>query len=124
MKKIFLEILLSILFVVFSTIFVYGRLAGFNVFWNSQFIWSIILAIGWVIVSLGYYNQGWIIHNSKSSLHVSVVLPIAVFVVQCILFIKGIYYHDWSLIVGAVLVNSGVVFSLYNIIKFKKKILH
>ena len=121
MKKIYLEILASALFVSLGTIFVYGRLAGFAIFWDSQMIWSIILAVGWVIVSLGYYNQGWIVHKSKSAEHVSVVLPIAVFIVQCILFVKGIYYSDWSLIVGAIMVNSGVVFSLYQIIKAKSK---
>ena len=105
------------MFVCISTIVVYWRLAGFSVFWDSQFLWSAGLAIGWVIVSLGYYHQGWIVHTSKSAEHVSIVLPMAVFVVQCILFVKGIYYNDWSLIVGAVMVNSGVIFSLYQILK-------
>jgi len=80
-----------------------------------------MLALGWVIVSLGYYHQGWLVHKSKSAEHVSIVLPVAVFMVQCILFVKGIYYKDWSLILGAVMVNSGVVFSLYQIIKSRSK---
>ncbi|KND48896.1 MAG: hypothetical protein AB200_00515 [Parcubacteria bacterium C7867-005] len=119
MKKIYLEILFSALFVALSTIFIYGRLIGFDVFWNSQFLWSVILSIGWVVVALGYYHQGWLVHTSRSADHVSVVLPTAVFIVQCILFIKGIYYGDWSLIIGAVMVNSGVVFSLYQIVRAK-----
>lgn len=109
------------LFVAFSTVFIFGRLAMFPNFWNSQVFWSSVLALGWVIVSLGYYHQGWIVHTSKSSEHVSIVLPIAVFVVQCILFVKGIFYDDWSLITGAVMVNSGVVFNLYQIIKVRHK---
>ncbi|MDD5068144.1 MAG: hypothetical protein PHS53_02985 [Candidatus Pacebacteria bacterium] len=119
MKKIHAEIALSALFVVLGTLFAYTRLVGFNIFWNSQVVWSIVLAIGWVIVAIGYYNQGWIVHKAKSADHVSVVLPIAVFIVQCVLFVKGIYYHDWSLIAGAVMVNSGVVFSLYQILKVR-----
>ncbi len=83
--------------------------------------WSVILAFGWIVVSLGYYHQGWLVHKSKSAEHVSVVLPIAVFLVQCILFVKGIYYHDWSLILGAIMVNSGVIFSLYQIVRVKSK---
>jgi hypothetical protein len=121
MKKIHLEILVSAFFVAFSTIFVYGRLAGYAVFWNAQFFWSFALAVGWVIVSLGYFHQGWLVHTGKSAEHVSIVLPIAVFIVQCILFVKGIFYSDWSLITGAVMVNSGVVFSLYQILKVRAK---
>lgn len=76
---------------------------------------------GWVIVSLGYFHQGWLVHSGKNAEHVSIVLPVAVFSVQCILFVKGIFYGDWSLIYGAVIVNSGVVFSLYQIIKARHK---
>ncbi len=118
-NKIYLEISLCILFVAISTFFLYGSLVGFDVFWNAQFLWSSVLAVGWVIVSLGYYHQGWMVHQNKSAKNVSTVLPIAVFIVQCILFIKGIYYSDWSLISGAVMVNSGVVFNLYQIFKVK-----
>ena len=73
--------------------------------------------LGWIIVSAGYYHQGWLVRKDHSSAHVSLVLPVAVFFVQCILFVKGIYFDDWSLVAGAVLVNSGVCFSIYNIIK-------
>lgn len=119
MKKIHFEIPVSVLFVFISTFFVYKYLADLSVFWNSQIFWSVVLALGWVVVSFGYYHQGWLVHKSKSAEHVSVVLPVAVFIVQCILFVKGIYYEDWSLILGAVMVNSGVVFSLYQITKVK-----
>ncbi|MDD5050741.1 MAG: hypothetical protein PHV93_03310 [Candidatus Pacebacteria bacterium] len=121
MKKVHIEIALSAMFVVLGTLFVYSRLVGFNIFWNSQVIWSLVLAFGWVIVAIGYYNQGWIVHTSKSADHVSIILPVAVFIVQCVLFVKGIYYHDWSLTTGAVMVNSGVVFSLYQILKVRRK---
>lgn len=120
MKKLHLEILASVLFVIVSTFFTYKYLSRFSIFWDSQVIWSGILALGWVIVFLGYYNQGQLVRKSKSAEHVSLMLPSAAFIVQCILFIKGIYYHDWSLIFGAVLVNSGVVFSLYQIFKVRK----
>ena len=121
MKKIHFEIVVSVLFVFVSTFFVYKYLSSFSVFWNSQIFWSTILALGWVVVSLGYFNQGWLVHKSKSAEHVSVVLPIAVFIVQCILFVKGIFYNDWSLVSGAIMVNSGVVFSLYQIFKARLK---
>lgn len=110
-----MEIILSILFVALSTFFMYGYLSKSAFFWNAQFFWNIALAVGWIIVSLGYYNQGWIIQKNKSAEHVSVILPSAVFIVQCILFVKGIYYQDWALIAGAVMVNSGVTFNLYQI---------
>ncbi len=121
MRKIYLEILSVTALVVFATYFVYGRLADFNIFWNSQFIWSVGLMVCWVVVAFGYYHQGWLVRTSKSADHVSLVLPVAVFIVQCILFVKGIYYGDWSLIAGAVLVNSGVSFSIYQIIRNGRK---
>ena len=37
-----------------------------------------------------------------------------------ILFIKGVFFNDWSLVFGALIVNSGVVFCLYQIGKRKK----
>ena len=77
------------------------------------------MVVCWGIVAVGYYHQGWLIHLRKSSQGVSAFLPIAVFLVQCILFVKGIYYHDWALIFGAVTVNSGVVFDLYQIWKVR-----
>ncbi len=121
MKKLYVEILASTLFVALSTLFVYNQLATFSLFWDSQTLWNVALSVGWVIVSLGYFNQGWLVRESKSAKQVSIVLPSAVFVVQCILFVKGIYYHDWSLITGAVMVNSGVVFSLYQILKARAR---
>lgn len=119
MKKIHFEILISILFVFISTFFIYGYLSKFSGFWDSQTIWSCILGICWIIVSLGYYNQGHLVQKSKSANHVSIILPIAVFVVQCVLFVKGIHYKDWSLVGGAIIVNSGVLFSLYQIYKVR-----
>ncbi|MEK7194596.1 MAG: hypothetical protein AAB660_02825 [Patescibacteria group bacterium] len=89
MKKVHIEIIVSVLFVALGTLFVYGQLAGQSIFWNSQMVWSTILAVGWMIVALGYYNQGWIVHTSKSAEHVSVVLPIAVFFVQCVFLSRG-----------------------------------
>lgn len=119
-KRLILEILGSLIFVFASTAFVYGRLAGVGSFWNAQFLWNIVLAAGWIIVASGYYHQGWLVHVRKKTDEVSIVLPTAVFFVQCILFVKGIYYRDWALILGAVVVNSGVVFSLYQIMKVRR----
>lgn len=119
MRKIYWEIVISVLSVLLATFIVYARLAPQTLFWNAQSIWSILLIVGWVIVALGYYHQGWMVHKSKSSKNVSTVLPVAVFVVQCVLFVKGIYYSDRSLIIGALLVNSGVVFSVYQILKMR-----
>lgn len=116
MKKLILEFSLSIVLVFIPTFIVYSILNDFPSFWDAQTLWSIILAIGWIVVAAGYYHQGWLVHKGKSAAHVSIVLPSAVFLVQCVLFIKGIYYSDWSLIWGAVVVNSGVIFSVYQII--------
>ncbi len=118
MKSRFLvESIISLLFVFISTYFVYNYLQKSTDFWNAQNIWSLVLAIGWIIVSMGYYHQGWLIHSGHNTKNVSVLLPTAVFFIQCILFIKGIYYKDWSLIWGALVVNSGVLFCLYEIVK-------
>lgn len=110
---------MSTIFVFFGTVLMYGGLERFVDFWDAQNTWSVILAFGWMIVSAGYYHQGWMVHKGHTAIHVSAVLPSAVFVVQCILFIKGVYFGDWSLMFGAVVVNSGVVFSLYQIMKAK-----
>lgn len=120
-KRLILEIVLVTLFVVVATFVIYSKLAGIPLFWSSQFFWSLGLIVCWMIVSAGYFNQGSIIHRSQSSANVSHFLPMAVFTVQCILFVKGIYYHDWSLIGGAVIVNSGVLFTLYQIWKYRNK---
>ncbi len=119
-KKIIFEILLAIALVLIPTFFAYNYLANIKVFWNSQIIWSSILIVGWFIVALGYFNQGWLVHKSKNAKNVSFFLPIAVFFIQCVLFVKGIHYKDWSLVIGALVVNSGVVFNLYQIIKAKR----
>ena len=121
MKKFYLEVLATAIFVLAGTYIVYGRLESIAIFWESQFFWSIVLSVGWVIVALGYFHQGWLVYKNKSSKYVSAVLPATVFLVQCVLFIKGVYYGDWSLIVGALLVNSGVSFSLYQIIKKRRR---
>lgn len=118
-KKLIFEIILSLAIVLVPTYFIYNRLIIIPAFWNTQSFWSIVLAIGWIIVSLGYYHQGWLIHSGHNTKNVSVFLPTAVFFIQCILFVKGVYYKDWSLIWGALVVNSGVLFCLYNIIKSK-----
>lgn len=124
MRKIFLEVLGCAIFVLFGTIFAYGGLEGVLQFWSAQNIWSALLMLGWIVVAAGYYHQGWLVHKGHTALHVSAVLPSAVFVVQCILFIKGVYFHDWSLMFGAIVVNSGVVFSLYQIISAKRRRIH
>jgi hypothetical protein len=121
MKKIYWEILASIVFVLGGTVVVYGQLKHFPIFWDAQSVWSVILIIGWIVVALGYYHQGWMVHKGHSAIHVSAWLPTTVFFVQCVLFVKGIFFHDWSLIFGALIVNSGVVFSLYHIFEAKRK---
>ena len=118
-KKLLLEILFTAGLVLIPTFFVYNYLVRIPSFWNAQNIWSIILAVGWVIVASGYYHQGSLVHARKNAQNVSIFLPIAVFFIQCVLFVKGVYYKDWSLIWGALIVNSGVVFSLYQIAKAK-----
>ena len=121
MKKVHWEILASIIFVFGSTYLVYGQLANISSFWDAQALWSLALIAGWMVVSAGYFHQGWMVHKGNSAAHVSLVLPSAVFLVQCILFVKGIYFDDWSLIFGALIVNSGVVFSIYQILQAKRR---
>ena len=116
MKKI-LEIILSVAVVSVLTLFVYSYLKGIPSFWDVQFAWSAVLALCWVFVATGYYHQGWLVHTQNNSKDVSIVLPITVFLVQCILFVKGVHYEDWSLVFGAIIVNSGVVFNLYHILR-------
>ena len=62
-----------------------------------------------------------LVREARSDRNVSVLLPIVVFFVQCILFVKGVYYRDWSLVWGALVVNSGVVFSFYQIARVREK---
>ncbi len=119
MKRVFLEIIVGVAFVLAGTYIAYWFFSGDTLFWSAQQFWSAGLILCWCIVAGGYFHQGWVIHKAKSATHVSFILPIAVFIVQCILFVKGIYYHDWSLIVGALMVNAGVVFNLYQIFEFR-----
>lgn len=121
MKRLHIEILLGILFVAGGTLTVYNLLAPVGSFWSAQNIWSTLLIICWCVVASGYWHQGFIVREAKSSTHVSLMLSVTVFLVQCILFVKGIYYKDISLIIGAVVVNSGVIFNIYQIIRFAPK---
>lgn len=120
MKRIHWEVLLGLVFVVGGTFVAYNLLQNVHGFWTAQNIWSIILILCWMVVASGYWHQGWLVREAKSATHVSYLLPCAVFIVQCILFIKGIYYNDYSLIAGAVMVNSAVVFNLYQIFRVLK----
>ena len=86
---------------------------------DEQLFWSIGLMICWLIVAYGQYHQGKIIRQRGTCENVSVRLPLAVFVAQCILLVKGAYYSDWSLIGGCIIVNSGVCFNLYQIVKVR-----
>lgn len=119
--RFYFEIFVSLLIVTVLTVLVYGQLVGIQEFWRADMFWSYALILGWIIIAAGYYHQGWLVRKDHSAAHVSLILPIAVFLVQCILFVKGINFHDWSLIGGAVLVNSGVLFSLYNIARARLK---
>ncbi len=116
-KKIHWEIFLGLTFVASGTFLAYTLLSSIPSFWTAQNIWSAVLILCWMIVAGGYWHQGWIIRKAGSATHVSSVLPMAVFVVQCILFVKGVHYEDYSLVTGAVMVNSAVVFNLYQIFR-------
>lgn len=119
MRKVHWEIVATLAFVLGGTLLVYGQLKKYPAFWDAQMLWSIVLIIGWIVVAAGYYRQGWLIHHNHSARNLSLLLPSAVFLVQCLLFIKGIHFRDWSLVVGSLIMNSGVTFSLYQIIKAK-----
>lgn len=114
-NKILWEIFLGLVFVASGTFVAYNLLSHVSEFWTAQNVWSAVLIVCWMIVAMGYWHQGWIVKKAKSATHVSYLLPCAVFIVQCILFIKGIHYNDYSLVTGAVMVNSAVVFNLYQI---------
>ena len=116
-RKVFIEILGAALAVLIPTGVIVSYLLRVEEFWNAQALWSTILALGWAIVAGGYFHQGWLVHESTDPSDVSIVLPSAVFVVQCVLFVKGIHYSDWSLVWGALVVNSGVFFNLYQIFR-------
>ena len=119
--RFYFEIVFSLLFVTVATMLIYGKLQQVSVFWKAHMFWSYALMLCWIIVAAGYYHQGWLVRKDHNAAHVSLILPIAVFFVQCILFVKGINFRDWSLIGGAVLVNSGVLFSIYNIVTSRMK---
>jgi len=120
MKKVHWEILISIVFVLGGTFLAYSWLAQSAYFWDAQRMWSVGLIIGWTVFSVEYFRQGWILHHARTSVNISVLLPSTYFVMQCILFVKGVFFNDWSLVVSALIVNSGVVFYLYQIIKLKR----
>jgi hypothetical protein len=121
MKKVYWEILISIVFVLGSAFLLYGQLESKTAFWDAQSIWSVALIIGWSVYSIEYFRQGWILHHAHTSANISVLLPTTYIVMQCILFVKGVFFRDWSLIASALIVNSGVVFYLYQIIKLKSR---
>jgi len=120
-KKTLIEVLGATLAVLIPTAVIVSYLIGIETFWSAQTVWSIILAFGWAIVAGGYFHQGWLVHESSDPSDVSIILPSAVFVVQCVLFVKGIYYGDWSLVWGALVVNSGVFFNLYQILRSRMR---
>lgn len=120
-QRTFFEVLGATLTVLIPTAVIVSYLSGVELFWSAQAVWSVILAVGWAIVAGGYFHQGWLARSSADVSDVSLLLPCAVFVVQCVLFVKGVYYADWSLIWGALVVNSGVLFSIYNIIRARRK---
>jgi hypothetical protein len=86
---------------------------------TEQMFWNIGLMVCWLIVGYGQYHQGKIVQQGQSCNNVSIRLPVAVFTAQCILLVKGIYYTDWSLIGGFIVVNLGVGFNLFQIAKIK-----
>ncbi len=88
---------------------------------TDQVVWSIILSVCWVVVSFGQYNQGKKIKTKETTKNVSVILPLAVIFAQVILFIKGVYYSDWSLIAGAIAVNIGALYNLFYLIKYRNR---
>ena len=120
MKRLHLEIIDGLILVLGGSFLAYHFLRNVHGFWTAQNVWSLLLGVGWLVVAGGYWHQGTIIHHAHSASHVSLLLPCTVFVVQCVLFVKGIYYHDVALVFGALLVNSAVVFDIYQILKFRK----
>jgi hypothetical protein len=88
---------------------------------TAQGFWNAALIITSVAVALGHWRQGMIVYKAKSATHLSLALPCAVFVVQIILFIKGIYYRDLALIISAVVVSAAVLFDICQIIKFRER---
>ena len=113
--------LISALFVLGGAYLVYINLESNAAFWDAQHIWSIGLIIGWSVYSIEYFRQGWILHHARTSDNISLLLPSTYLVMQCILFVKGVFFNDWSIIASALIVNSGVVFYLYQALQAKRK---
>lgn len=95
----------------------YWWLAEVAGFWGAQDLWSIALLMGYSILSFEYFRHGWMIHHARTSANISPILTLSVFALQCVLFVKGVYFEDWSLIAGALILNCGIVFTLYQTIK-------
>ena len=113
--------LISAVVVLGGAYLVYSNLEQNTAFWDAQHIWSIGLIIGWSVNSIEYFRQGWILHHAHTSDNISLLLPATYLVMQCILFVKGIFFQDWSIIASALIVNSGVVFYLYQALQAKRK---
>lgn len=111
------EILASVIFVVGGTALLYVWLSETSGFWNAQRLWSIALIAGYAVVAFEYFRYGWLIHHSRTTANISPFLTLSIFAMQCILFVKGIFFGDWSLVAGTLMVNSGVVFTLYQTAK-------
>ena len=111
---------MSMVLVLGGTYVAYGWLAHSAAFWDAQSIWSIGLIIGWGVVAIEYYRQGWMIHHARTLVNVDALLPSTIFVMECILFVKGVFFDDWSMVVSALIVNSGIAFYLYQIIMIKR----
>lgn len=86
---------------------------------GEQLFWSIGLTMCWLIVAYGQYHQGKIVRQQRNCDNVSIRLPFAVFTAQCILLVKGVYYADWSLIAGCLIVNFGVCYNLFQIARLR-----
>lgn len=82
-------------------------------------IWSVGLEICWLAVAYGWYAQGKIVQQKGDYSNVSLKLPFIMFSTQCFLLAKGIYYDDWSLISGCILVNTAIVYALIQVTKVK-----
>ena len=71
MRKVYWEILASVIFVLGGTFLAYGQLAGTAAFWNAQSLWSIALIICSAMIAGGYYYEGWLIHHGRSRANIS-----------------------------------------------------
>ena len=110
MFLVYWEILASVIFVLGGTFLAYGQLSDTAAFWNAQSVWSTALIVSWTLIAAAYYYEGWLIHHGRSQANISAVTLSAHLRRAMHSFIKGIFFNDWSLVFGALLVNSGVVF--------------